>query len=88
MVLASVAGTFHGTNGGGSPAVSVSADGGRTFTAPNVLRAFGPGMEFTHCGNLALGLAEDGALVLLAMAFTGDIRNTIVGWRSADEGRT
>jgi len=88
LVLAYSAGRFHGNDGGGSPAVSVSTDRGRTFTAPQVLQEFGPGMKYTACGNLALGIAPDGAVVLLAMAFTGDRWNTVVGWRSADAGTT
>ena len=67
IVLAYIAGTFHGTHGGGSPAVSISTDGGRTFTPPQVLREFAKGRDYTQSGNVALGVAEDGALVLLAM---------------------
>jgi hypothetical protein len=88
IVLAYIAGTFHGTHGGGCPAVSRSTDGGRTFSTPHVLREFAPGRDYTHSGNLALGLADDGALVLLAMAFDGDQANHIFGWRSGDDGRT
>jgi len=88
IVLACVAGIFHGDNGGGSPAVSVSEDEGRSFSPPRVLRAFGPGQEYTQCGNLALGVANDGSISLLAMAYTGNERNNIYGWRSADEGKT
>src|SRR5215213_10931199 len=64
VVLGYLAGTHHGN--GSCPAVSVSTDGGQTFTAPNVLKEFGPGMEYTNSGNMALGLAHDGAVILLA----------------------
>jgi hypothetical protein len=86
VVLAYIAGTFHGNHGGGSPAVSRSTDGGQTYSAPQVLREFAPGLEQTHSGNLAMGIAEDGALVVLAMAFDGDKSNHIYGWRSEDDG--
>lgn len=88
IVLTYIAGTFHGNHGGGSPAVSRSTDGGATFDAPRVLREFGPGLDYTQSGNLALGAATDGALVLLAMAYDGDKTNHIFGWRSDDDGRT
>ena len=86
LVLAYVAGRAHTVDG--CPAVSRSTDGGRTFSPPHVLREFSSRADYAHCGNVALGLAGDGAVVLLAMAFTGDERNTIFGWRSTDAGRT
>jgi len=86
LVLGYVAGRAHTV--GGCPAVSRSTDGGQTFSPPQVLREFSGQADYAHCGNLALGLAGDGAVVLLAMAFTGDDRNTIFGWRSTDAGRT
>lgn len=88
IILACVAGTFHGNHGGGCPAVARSSDGGATFSDLQILREFGPGLDYTCCGNLALGIAEDGAIVLLAMAYTGDEANQIFGWRSEDEGLT
>jgi len=88
IILACVAGTFHGNHGGGCPAVARSTDGGATFSGLRILREFGPGLDYTCCGNLALGIAEDGATVLLAMAYTGDEANHIFGWRSEDEGLT
>ncbi len=88
IILACVAGEFHGYHGGGSPAVSRSLDGGASFSPPEILREFGPGLDYTCCGNLALGVAEDGAIVLLAMAYTGDEANHIFGWRSEDDGLT
>lgn len=88
IVLACVAGTFHGSHGGGCPAVARSSDGGATFSDLQILREFGPGLDYTCCGNLALGVAEDGAIVLLAMAYTGDEANHVFGWRSEDEGLT
>lgn len=86
IVLACLAGAYHG--GGGCPAVSLSTDDGKTFTPPKILREFGPGKDYGNSGNLALGLAGDGAVVLLAMAHSGDTRNNIFGWRSTDRGRT
>jgi hypothetical protein len=88
IVLACVAGEFHGNHGGGCPAVARSTDGGRTFSKLSILREFGPGRDYTCCGNLALGLAGDGGLVLLAMAYTGEETNHIFGWRSEDDGVT
>ena len=88
IVLAYIAGTFHGNGGGGSPAISVSKDHGKSFSPPKILQEFGPGKEYTQSGNLALGVAADGALVLLAMAFTGDEGNSIFGWRSTDQGES
>jgi hypothetical protein len=85
IVVGYLAGIFHG--GGGCPAVSFSTDGGKIFSAPNVLREFGKGKDYGNSGNLALALADDGALVLLAMAHTEETNN-IFGWRSVDSGRT
>lgn len=93
IVLAYTAGVFHGDHGGGSPAISISTDEGNTFTAPNVLRKFGPDKDYTQSGNLAIGLADDGGV--LAMAYTGGTGkivgtagrgNNIYGWRSTDSG--
>ncbi len=72
----------------GCPAVSVSRDEGKTFSRPHILQHFDRSMTYRHSGNTALGIAEDGAVVLLAMAFTDNRCNTIYGWRSADEGQT
>ncbi len=88
VILAYTAGTFHGNNGGGSPAISRSTDGGRTFSKPQILQKFGPGLDYTQSGNQALGLDENGNLVLLVMAFTVDTTNHIFGWRSEDDGVT
>ncbi len=87
LVLAYIAARRH-VNGDGCPAFSISTDDGRTFEPPGILKQFGPGEEFVHSGNLALGLAGDGAVVLLAMAFSGDESNGIFGWRSTDSGRS
>lgn len=87
LVLAYVAGRQH-VNGDGCPAVSISKDSGKTFSAPKILMTLDKTQEYQHCGNLALGVAADGAVVLLAMAFTDEIRNTIYGWRSTDSGQT
>ena len=86
LVLGYVAGRTH--TAGGCPAVSISTDGGRTFTKPHILAEFDDTKEYRHCGNLALGVAKDGAIVLLAMAFTKEVRNTIYGWRSMDSGKS
>ncbi|RRJ98166.1 exo-alpha-sialidase [Opitutaceae bacterium TAV4] len=88
VILAYTAGTFHGNDGGGSPAVSRSTDGGRTFSEPQIIREFGPGLDYTQSGNQALGIDENGNLVLLAMAFTADTTSHIFGWRSEDDGVT
>lgn len=88
IVVAYIAGIFHGSHGGGSPGVSLSTDGGKTFSAPNILRVFDKDKDYSCSGNLALGVADDGAILLLAMAYTGDERNHIFGWRSTDHGRT
>lgn len=88
LILACIAGTFHGLHGGGCPAVARSTDNGRSFSSPQILREFGPGLDYTACGNLALGVADDGALVLLAMAYTANESNHLFGWRSTDDGVT
>lgn len=72
----------------GSPVVYVSRNGGSSFEGPRVLRAFGEG-EWSHSGNLAAGVAADGALVVLAMAMDANSsRTAIFGWRSRDGGAT
>lgn len=85
IVLGFLAGTHHGDES--CPAVSFSTDGGKTFSAINVLKEFGPGKEYTNSGNMALGLAHDGAVLLLAHGHT-KTSNHIFGWRSTDSGRT
>ena len=85
IVLGYLAGTHHGSES--CPAVSYSTDGGRTFSAPNVLKEFGPGKEYGNSGNMALGIAHDGAILLLAHGHNKD-SNHIYGWRSTDQGRT
>lgn len=44
--------------------------------------------RYRDSGNTALGIADDGAIILLAMAYRGNEQNTIIGWRSEDDGRT
>lgn len=85
LVLGFLAGTHHGNES--CPAVSISSDGGRTFSEPQVLREFGPGKDYTNSGNMALGIARDGAVLLLAHGHTSQTSH-IFGWRSADSGRT
>ncbi|MEZ0295885.1 MAG: sialidase family protein [Candidatus Methylacidiphilales bacterium] len=88
LVAAYIAGTFHGTHGGGCPSVSYSTDNGKTWTEPQILKEFAPGKPYTQSGNLALGAASDGTLIILAMAYNADKANAIFGWRSKDNGRT
>ncbi|MCO6048074.1 glycoside hydrolase [Aeoliella sp. ICT_H6.2] len=88
LVAAFIAGSFHGSHGGGCPAVSVSTDEGQTFTAPHILKRYRDGDEYTSAGNVALGVADDGAVVLLSMAYNANVASTIDGWRSEDSGRT
>ena len=86
IVLGYQIGTHHGD--GSSPAVSISTDEGRTFSAPHILREFGPGKEYTNSGNMAIGLAHDGAVLLLSHGHRSNVTNHIFGWRSTDSGRT
>lgn len=86
LVVAFVAARAHTLDG--CPAVSVSTDGGRSFTRPHILKEFDSSQDYAHCGNVALGTAEDGSVVILTMAFTGDTRNTVFGWRLTDSGST
>lgn len=85
IVLGYLAGTHHGSES--CPAVSVSTDGGKTFSAPNILKEFGPGKEYGNSGNMALGIAHDGAVLLLAHGHS-EKSSHIYGWRSTDEGKT
>ena len=87
LVLACSAGKGHNMGGSGA-VVSRSTDGGATFGPPHQL-AYCPDDDarYHDCGNMALGMAEDGTIVLLAMAFASK-QNTIFGWRSSDAGIT
>lgn len=88
LVLAYSAGVGHNIGGSG-PAVSISTDRAATFSSPHLLAYFpDDDARYRDCGNLALGVAGDGAVVLLAMAYAGDQQNTILGWRSTDDGQT
>ena len=88
LILAYSAGIGHNIGGSG-PAVSVSKDGGETFSEPRLLAYFPDDDDrYEDCGNMALGLAGDGAVVLLAMAYRGNEANTILGWRSINDGLT
>lgn len=84
IVLGFLAGTHHGAES--CPAVSFSTDGGKTFSEPQVLREFGPGRDYTNSGNMAMGIAHDGAVLLLAHGHTSKTSH-IFGWRSTDGGR-
>ncbi len=85
IVVGFLAGTHHGSES--CPAVSISIDGGKTFSAPQVLKEFGPGKEYGNSGNLALGITHDGAVLLLAHGHSATA-NHIYGWRSTDGGRS
>lgn len=88
VVLAYSAGQGHNIGGSG-PAVSRSTDGGATFSPPQILMRFPEDdPRYADCGNVALGLAGDGALVMLAMAYRNDEANHIFAWRSSDDGVT
>jgi hypothetical protein len=86
LVLALIAGRQH-IQGDGCPTVARSLDGGKTWLPMQILQHFDRSMRYQHAGNLALGKAADGALVLLGMAFTDKLYNTILGWRSTDAGQ-
>jgi len=88
VLLAYCAGQGHNTGSSG-PALSRSTDGGRTFSAPQVLMRFPQDdPRYLDCGNVALGTASDGGILLLAMAYNRDVGNNIYGWRSTDDGIT
>lgn len=88
VILGYSAGIGHNI-GGSALAISLSKDGGRTFSAPKKLISFpDDDPRYRDCGNLALGLAGDGSVLLLAMAYNRDEGNHIFGWRSTDEGAT
>ncbi len=88
LVLAYSAGAGHNIGASGL-AVSLSEDGGRSFSPPELLCYYPKhGEPYRDVGNLALGVGNDGAVILLAMAYSGDEANTILGWRSADHGKT
>ena len=88
LVLAYSAGIGHNVGASGL-AVSLSHDGGRSFSAPELLCYYPKeGEPYRDVGNLALGMGDDGAVVLLAMAFDDGNANTILGWRSLDQGKT
>ncbi|MDD5708615.1 MAG: sialidase family protein [Kiritimatiellae bacterium] len=88
LVLAYSAGIGH-NKGASGLAVSLSEDGGRSFSPPELLCYYPKdGEPYRDVGNLALGMGNDGAVILLAMAYDGDKANTILGWRSLDHGKT
>ena len=88
VVLGYSAGIGHNVGASGL-AVSLSKDGGKSFSAPKHLIRFpDDDARYRDCGNLALGLTGDGSLVLLAMAYNRDDANHIFGWRSTDDGVT
>jgi len=88
LILAYSAGIGHNI-GGSALAVSISRDNGKTFTAPRELIRFpDDDPRYRDCGNMALGLAEDGSILLLAMAYNRNVGNNIYGWRSVNDGTT
>jgi len=84
IVLGFLSGKKH--PGENCPMVCVSSDGGKTFSEPQMLREFGAGRDYDASGNMALGLAHDGAVLLLAHGYS-KTSNHIFGWRSTDNGR-
>ena len=87
-ILAYSAGRGHNI-GGSALAVSLSHDNGQTFSAPRELIRFPEDDDrYRDCGNIALGLAEDGSILLFAMAYNQDTANNIYGWRSVTDGAT
>ncbi len=88
LILGYSAGIGHNIGGSGL-AVSRSTNEGRNFSAPKLLIRFpADDPRYRDCGNLALGQADDGSLLLLAMAYNRDEGNHIFGWRSTDDGIT
>ncbi|QDT66237.1 sialidase family protein [Calycomorphotria hydatis] len=88
LVVAYSAGIGH-NKGGSGLAVSVSEDDGQTFSSPKLLCYFpDDDARYADMGNVALGIGEGGELVMLAMAFRDNQSNTILGWRSTDNGST
>ncbi|MBM3858124.1 MAG: exo-alpha-sialidase [Verrucomicrobia bacterium] len=69
------------------PAVSLSTDGGQTFSAPKRLKEFGKDKDYGASGNMALGIAHDGSVLLLSHGYSPNACH-IFGWRSTDNGRT
>lgn len=81
LILAYSAGAGHNVGGSG-PAVSLSTDGGRSFTPPRLLRRFpDDDPRYRDCGNLALNIADDGAVVLLAMVTLWTAELPALDWR-------
>jgi hypothetical protein len=84
-VLAYSAGKGHNIGGSG-PAVSRSTDGGASFSPPRLLRRFpDDDPRYRDCGNLALGVAGDGAVVLLAMELEWQREGLVVSIPAAAE---
>jgi hypothetical protein len=85
IVLGFLMGRKH--PGENCPAVSVSTDGGKTFSAPKILKEFGRDKDYGASGNMALGIAHDGAVLLLSHGYSPNSCH-IFGWRSTVNGRT
>lgn len=88
-VLVSYSAGIGHNHGGSGIAVARSTDGGASFAPAQILMRFpDDDPRFRDCGNHALGIAPDGAVLLLAMAFNGNTANHLFGWRSTDDGTT
>ena len=88
LILAYSAGIGH-NKGASGLAWSVSSDGGLSFSPPALLCYFPrDDARYHDVGNMAMGIGADGAVILLAMAYQGEVASTVLGWRSADCGRS
>lgn len=88
LILAYSAGIGH-NKGASGLAWSVSRDGGLSFSPPALLCYFPrDDARYHDVGNMAMGIGADGAVILLAMAYQGEVASTVLGWRSADCGRS
>ena len=88
LILAYSAGIGH-NKGASGLAWSVSRDGGLSFSPPALLCYFPrDDARYHDVGNMAMGIGAEGAVILLAMAYQGEVASTVLGWRSADCGRS
>jgi len=83
IVLGFLAGTHHGDES--CPLFPSHGRRQYVLPAPNILREFGRDTEYSNSGNLALGVAHDGAVLLLAHGHKGNLKNHIFGWRSGGQ---
>ena len=88
LVVACVSAAKHTGNAGGLEAVAVSADGGATFSALDVLAKPEGDERWTEGGNIALGMSVD-RVVMLSMTYASDGSTSgIYGRISGDGGTT